>query len=251
MQTASPIHHKGKKTGILLVHGFSSTPVVFTNLAKKLEAENYSFIAPTMAGHGTSPDELAKTSPDDWIASVIEPLEELRKHCDKVFVLGVSMGGNVACALASRKKIDGLILLATPRWLQRHYLVYTVTQIFRLFGIKYYHKPFRKTLPDGLLIGGPTFSYASLRIKSVRDVFFLITKMTPRCLKNIDAPTLVIHSDNDGLVRTNSGEFLFQNIRAEDKQLIWIHQPHHLLHMEENTYEYILDFIRRLEKNSP
>lgn len=236
---------QGGEVGVLLLHGFSSTPSVFAELKKRLQHEGYSYSAPVVSGHGTHHDDLARTGPDDWIASAELAFHNLRQHCKRVVVIGVSMGGSLACILAARQSVDGLILVGTPRWIHRHAVIGFFSRLLPLVGIRYYHKPFRKQLQRGTLIGGPTFSYATLRFKSVRDLFRLVCYETPRYVKAITAPTLIIHSDSDGLVHPKSGDYFFQNIPSEDKQLVWLSLPHHTLHADEHVYTYIFDFLRQ------
>ncbi|HEY1074128.1 MAG TPA: alpha/beta fold hydrolase [Patescibacteria group bacterium] len=241
--------HPDAKTGVLLLHGFSSTPGVFSKLTRLLEKQGLSYYAPLLPGHGTTPDDLALYDTEDWIKSADEAYKHLKKYCNNVIILGVSMGGNLACILANKRKVDGLILAGTPRWLQRGTWIVFYMFVLRFLGIKYYHASFKKELKDGLLIGGPAASYGSLQLKSISDALHLIQDETPFYLKNIKSPTLIIQSDNDGLVNSKSGNYFFQNIPAIDKQLVWISQPHHSLHKDDSVYTYILDFFNRI-KNS-
>src|SRR3989344_9202589 len=70
MEEAKPIFIKGGKTGALLVHGFTSSPYEFTDLANYLAKKGFTVYAPLMKGHGTSPENLATTNDEDWLNSV-------------------------------------------------------------------------------------------------------------------------------------------------------------------------------------
>ena len=65
-----------------------------------------------LAGHGTSPEDLEKTTRFDWINSADTALQELKGKCAKVFVLGHSMGCTLAFQLAKHRDLAGLVLLA-------------------------------------------------------------------------------------------------------------------------------------------
>ncbi|MCK5922826.1 MAG: hypothetical protein KAG66_17925, partial [Methylococcales bacterium] len=53
-----PFLWKSGRVGILLVHGWTATPVEIRLLAENLYAAGYSVAGPTMAGHGTTPQDL-------------------------------------------------------------------------------------------------------------------------------------------------------------------------------------------------
>ena len=88
------------EVGVLLLHGFTSTPAQFMELAEYLAGKGVSVYAPLIAGHGTKPEDLEKTTSKDWIESCEKALDELSEKVKKVFVLGNSFGGNIAFKLA-------------------------------------------------------------------------------------------------------------------------------------------------------
>lgn len=102
----------GNNIGCLLIHGFTSTPAEMYPLAKVLNDEGYTVNSILLSGHGTTHDELLKVSYIDWYNDVESAYEELLFECEKVIVIGHSMGGLLALILASNYHIDKLILLA-------------------------------------------------------------------------------------------------------------------------------------------
>ncbi|MCU9816713.1 alpha/beta hydrolase [Paraclostridium sp. AKS73] len=102
----------GNNIGCLLIHGFTSTPAEMYPLAKVLNDKGYTVNSILLSGHGTTHDELLKVSYIDWYNDVESAYEELLFECEKVIVIGHSMGGLLALILASNYHIDKLILLA-------------------------------------------------------------------------------------------------------------------------------------------
>ena len=49
-----PFWFEGGPIGVLLVHGFTATPVEVRRLADRLNAQGYTVAGPLMAGHGTA-----------------------------------------------------------------------------------------------------------------------------------------------------------------------------------------------------
>lgn len=242
----------GDNIGVLLLHAYTSTPFVLRDLGQMLSHHRYTVSAPLLAGHGTTPEELADTTWEEWYRSAKSAYDELRQKCDMVFVIGTSLGGNVGCILAARHKVDGLILLSTPRWINLHYLVGFLIPICRTFGMYAYRKPFSKKTSENGLLGGPTLSYPIIPLKSAGEAWRFISRITPSALRHITCPTLIIQSNSDGLVKPASGKFIFSHIRSKYKQLVWISEPHHAVHTgngRTQTYRYIFDFVRQWSGN--
>ena len=86
---------KNSRTGILMIHGFSSTPRQFKELSFYLSEKGFNVSAPLIAGHGTSPEDCRKTCSKDWTKSVMEAYARLKNISEKVFVVGNSFGSNL------------------------------------------------------------------------------------------------------------------------------------------------------------
>jgi len=55
--------------GCVLLHGFTAAPKEMRPLGDYLAARNYTVRGVRYAGHGTSPQDLARTTQRDWAAS--------------------------------------------------------------------------------------------------------------------------------------------------------------------------------------
>lgn len=110
---AEPYHHEGGPVGALLCHGLTGTPQSLRPWAHRLAAAGLSVSLPRLPGHGTSWREMARTRWEDWYAEVDRAFEELRGRCERVFVMGLSLGGCMALRLAEERGTDvaGLVLV--------------------------------------------------------------------------------------------------------------------------------------------
>ncbi|MPS77934.1 MAG: alpha/beta fold hydrolase [Achromobacter sp.] len=100
------------RTGILLVHGLTSTPQEMSVLARGLHLEGYTVLAVSLAGHsGTLPD-LAKPGWLDWLASVRRGADVLASRVDRLIVGGLSAGAVLALALAQERPLHVAGVLA-------------------------------------------------------------------------------------------------------------------------------------------
>jgi carboxylesterase len=245
-ELAKPFYYRRGKVGILLLHGFTSTPYIYRELAIKLAESDYTVSAPLIEGHGTSPEELEKTTWKDWVTSAETAFDILKKDCNEILVIGASFGANLACHVAANRKVDGLVLIGVPRWLHKHWLIVFGTHIYSLLGIRFFSKPIAKTLDEDIIIAGPTHSYVKIPIKSMKQILYLMSVVTERNLRKITAPTLIIQSVEDGLIMPSSGRFAFNHLKSKNKQLIWISESHHELHTGQYRrliYSFITDFM--------
>ncbi len=64
--------------GCVLLHGFTAAPKEMRPLGEYLADRNYTIRGVRLAGHATSPEDLAQTTWREWVASAKESVAELR-----------------------------------------------------------------------------------------------------------------------------------------------------------------------------
>jgi carboxylesterase len=100
--------------GCVLLHGFTAAPKEMRPLGDYLAARDFTVRGVRYAGHGTYPEDLARTSWHDWVASAETAVAELRARCRQVWAIGLSLGGIIGLHLAPHDRVDGVIALAPP-----------------------------------------------------------------------------------------------------------------------------------------
>lgn len=100
-----------KNRAILLLHGFSSSPAVFRKMLPHLEHYD-AVIAPTLPGHGDCLTAFSTVKALDWIKAAEEHCATLCQEYKQVDVLGLSLGGLLACHLSQTFPLHHLFLLA-------------------------------------------------------------------------------------------------------------------------------------------
>ena len=58
----NPFFFEGGPTGCLLVHGFSRSPLEMGPMGEYLAGKGLTVLGVRLAGHGTSPEDMAKTT---------------------------------------------------------------------------------------------------------------------------------------------------------------------------------------------
>jgi carboxylesterase len=110
--------------GVLLLHGFGGSPASLRAVAEWFEGRGASVRLPRLPGHGTSFDDLAATRWPQWAAEADAALSELTARCERVGVLGHSMGASLALHLAATRGDDvSALALANPYLRDRRLLL--------------------------------------------------------------------------------------------------------------------------------
>ena len=103
----------GKGPPVLLLHAFPLSSAMWRRQIRALQ-DNYRLIAPDMPGFGSTPGFQGKPSVERMADVAVALLDELKVH-EPVAVVGLSMGGYVALALARRHaaRLRALVLADT------------------------------------------------------------------------------------------------------------------------------------------
>lgn len=103
----------GRRVGVLLSHGFTGSPASMRPWGEALAQRGYAVEVPRLPGHGTSWQEMNRTTWADWSRHLDEVLARMLAENDAVVVGGLSMGGGLALRLAARHGDDvaGVVLV--------------------------------------------------------------------------------------------------------------------------------------------
>ncbi|MFN2569413.1 MAG: alpha/beta hydrolase [Candidatus Dormibacteria bacterium] len=181
------------RRGVLLIHGFAGTPPELRRLGIHLAARGFRCRAPTLAGHGTSPEELETTRWRDWISSAQAALDLLASECDQVMVAGQSMGGTVALHLAATDlRIRAVATLAAPIWVRGWQLplLPVIKRVVR------WHRPggdIDLFLPEAV---EELHSYGVRSTRAIHEFMRLLAHVRDE-LAHVRQPVLVLHGRRD------------------------------------------------------
>jgi carboxylesterase len=187
--------------GVLFIHGFAGTPPELRRLGEDLAAAGFRCHAPALPGHGTTPEDLERTSWQDWAACVAEEFDELASECEDVMVAGQSMGGALALHLAAHDlRVRAVATLAAPIWLSGPLppLLPVLKRVVR------WHRT-----GDDVDLWNPDaveelYSYGRRPTKSIDELRRLCATVRDE-LAAIRAPVLVMHGERDRSIDPRCG----------------------------------------------
>lgn len=110
---AEPYAADGGPIGVVVSHGFTGSPFSMRPWAQSLAAAGYTVRLPLLPGHGTTWQDCNSATWHDWYATIEATYDELAQRCERVFAVGLSMGGTLVTRLAELKgdAVAGIVLV--------------------------------------------------------------------------------------------------------------------------------------------
>ncbi|MDO1528779.1 alpha/beta fold hydrolase [Fulvimonas sp. R45] len=238
---------EGGRSGVLLIHGLTGTPMEMKLLGKGLNRAGYTVHGMQLAGHCGDVDDLLATGWRDWYASVERAADALAARVDHLFVGGLSMGALLALKLAADRpgQVAGVgVYGATFR-----YDGWTIPKLARLsfllplakkLGIGR-HRSFMEQPPYGIrderlraqvsaamlggdsaaagLPGNPWYSLAEM---------YQLSAAVRRQLPQVEAPCLVAHAREDDVASTRNAELVVRSVGGPS-ELLLLDDSYHMI----------------------
>lgn len=98
-----PFSSPGNAKGVLVLHGFTGNPYSMRPLAQRCAEAGYSVELPRLPGHGTSMEDLVPRRWGDFVEVALASYDELAGRCDRVAVVGLSVGGGLTALIAEQR----------------------------------------------------------------------------------------------------------------------------------------------------
>lgn len=227
--------------GVLLLHGFSGSPSEMTPLADELGAEGYTVSVVRLAGHDTSPEDLARVTWHDWEASARESYAQLRGRTRKVALVGLSMGGALALYLAASLPAEAVVAISTPIRI-RPLFVYASRIASRVMPVV--PMPLRLPIrdPEVRKYRSP---YRRMAVIAARQVEALLAE-TRRVLPHLRAPLLVVQGRKDWLIPRNSAQEILRLASGSVAAVVWLQRSGHVATLDQDRAVLAHEVIRFL-----
>ena len=241
---------KIRKIGILICHGYKSSPQEVAALTKFFNGFGFKVYAVRLKGHGTSPINMKDISWHDWYDSLQRGYALLRIVCSKVIIVGFSTGGLLGLVSAANKK-NGLAAIVSINAA----LKLKDIRARMVAGINIWNEMLEKLhIEKGQFEyvddtpEYPAFNYSRNYLKGVEQ----LEKLMHQCheiLPQISVPSLVIQAMQDPVVDPTSGKLIYDKIQSSNKMLFEPNFSNHVIingERKEEVFAMIKEFLHKL-----
>lgn len=254
--TAEPFFFPGRgdkgRIGCLVIHGFTGTPKEMRWMGEYLNEQGYTVCGIRLAGHATCMEDMIRARYGDWLLSVEDGYHLLRACTDRVFLMGLSMGGVLSLTAASSLPVAGVVSMSAPYRLRPD----TSLPLWLVRLISYF-KPY---LPKNNNREDPShgwFDEESRRqhvaypynpLRAAVELKLLLAKMQ-EALPKIAVPVLLIHSRDDDYVPAEHLTEIYAHLGTADKETVWIEGAGHVITEEpprRMVFEAAARFVERV-----
>ncbi len=235
--------------GVLLIHGWTSTPYEMRAFGEYLNKVGFSVYAPLLSGHGTRPEDLENISWKDWKKDVFRAYDKLFDECEQVFVGGMSFGGTLSLLLAHKKNVAGIILMSTPYKMRYEKMFRHLAKVVLYFRA-YKNKSYFRILGSNEMCLTQVVAYQKYPIISLYEVHYAI-KMSLQKLNEIISPTMIIQSRNDHVISRGSMKDLGKSLGSRFVKKRKIKNAYHNFigdTRNEYIFDEIIEFMRECDK---
>jgi len=221
-----PRYYQGNSNkAALVLHGFTGVAYEMQYLAERLNEAGFTVAVPRLPGHGTTGKDFMLTDRRDWMRRAVDSYLELQSKYEKVYVVGLSMGGLLTLLLAAQFPVER-IALAAPALLINNKLIY-LSPILRFFLRKHYVGHEEKS-------EDPEYQYLSDEYWSYRygnQVYhlFRLQLAARRALSKVQVPALTLVSHNDHTVPVRVAELIEQRIASPNTKRVELSTNSHII----------------------
>jgi len=239
-------------TGIVLSHGYKSSPSEIKELAHFLYAKGINVYGVRLKGHGTVSEDLRDSTWEEWYDSFNRGFAAMRQVNKKLFVAGFSTGGLLAILATARKlnKVDGLVVINAALELQDirvNYVVPTLNKLNDFLSVFNTGLEYVESEPEF-----PLFNYRRNYIKSLEQLRLLMNECQ-ESLSLVTAPIFIIQGDKDTVVKPESAQKILEKVSSEDKTLESFEFSRHVIVLgegKEKVFFSVYAFIDRVLKKT-
>jgi len=243
------IRGRTRHTGVLLIHGYMAAPLEVRELADFLGNKGLWVYVPRLKGHGTSPEDLAVRTYQDWVLSVDKGYAFISNICRQVIIGGFSAGAGLALDLAVRvPDVKGVFAVCPPLRLRDFSSKFVPAvdvwnQLMEKVRLESAQKKFVENKPEN-----PHINYFRNPISGIMELDRFMESLEPG-LPEIQAPALVVQAEGDPVVAPSGSKRVFDRLGSKDKAYILLNFDRHGILTGEGAHkvhQVIWDYIAQL-----
>ena len=237
IEGAEPLFIKGSNTGCLLLHGAGGgTTWDLKEFARTLHSKTGTTIwLPALKGFGTKPEDLYNVTFSDWMNVAHEGVTKLQQDCDRIFIVGYSMGGLLTLILASeRKDINAVVTWSAAISVRTR----KITLLPIITKIPILKRLFPEQFPTGISMElkekgwiGYDWIPSSIGFSILNGI-----KQLKKSLDKVTCPAFIIQGTKDEDVSRNSAEKIYNTINSRIKEIWYVEGAGHPI-MNDELYK--------------
>jgi carboxylesterase len=233
----------GSGPALLCLHGLTGMPSDVRPPDELVKSLGMACVGPLLPGHGTSVEELSRTTHEQWLAVVLDAYDALAVTHKRVYVLGLSLGGVLALQLCALRPLSGALLLAAPLDLG-----------FARRTLVRYFSPFVFAVPrtPGMVDPAARLRDVGYRRMPLRAVSQLIAlqRRVVAVLPEIRVPLRLLYSRRDATVNPADAQQIARLASAADVEVEYLERSGHVLTLDlerDRVAAWIVDQLVRFE----
>jgi carboxylesterase len=212
------------RAAALCLHGLTGTPYEVRPLGEELARRGVRAVGPALPGHNASVSVLAGIPHGAWLEAARSQLQALRRDHERVFAVGLSMGGLLTLAMAAEERLDAAVVVGTPlrfgrtlRWLLP--LLARIHPLPRKRGGSDIRDPAARRQHPG---------YDVMPLGSVLELMRLQRRVA-RSLPGIRTPLLVAHGAHDATAKPTDAREIQRSVGSEVAELLILESSAHVV----------------------
>jgi carboxylesterase len=208
----------------LCLHGLTGTPFEVRPLGDALAASGVRAVGPLLPGHGGTHEALARARHSEWIAAVEAAHRALRERHERVYTVGLSLGGLLALCHAASAHVDALVVIGVPLHLR--------TRMLPLLPIARFLWPYiAKKRGSDIRDPAARARQPSMAVMPTASVAELVRlqQHTRAMLPRIQAPILVAHGLLDASVPPDDAQEIAASVSSSERELLWLPNSGHVV----------------------
>jgi carboxylesterase len=235
--------------GVIVTHGFTANPIGTRPLGLRLASEGYTVEVPCLPGHGTSIRDFGRSRYADWYRALERIYEHLSRGCDRIVLVGHSMGGTLSLDLATRRPehVAGVVAINAQ-------VSDPIQPLAKVAPVLQYVLPYVPRDLAGLPsddIAKPGVEEGAYGIVSAKAAQSLIGQL-PRIrqqLPSLDVPLLVVWSPQDHTVPPENSVVLQELVGTDDVEELVCDRSYHVPQLDydaDRVADAIVAFVARV-----
>lgn len=237
------------KANVVIVHGIFEHFSRYNYLVNKLNEQGYNVYRYDARGHGRSEGEKGDLKEyNHFLLDLDNYIDLIKKESSlKVVLLGHSMGGLVATSYACiSDKIDYLVLSGACNITPKAARALRFIPTFITSKINYKNNLGKGVCGDEEVVNAynnDPLVLKSGKMRLLKNAFIRGCDLVKNNIDKISVPTLVMHGKEDGIVESSTGEWTYNNLKVEDKELKMYDGLYHEIFNEVKKDEVIEDLL--------